>query len=292
MSIEKQLLMFLHTIGHNQRNRVIAHNFLKSGETISRYFNHMLFTIGEMQHEYVRPPSSQTPPYIATRRTLYPYFKDCVGALDGTHIHASVPASEVAAFRGRKPYPTQNVLVVVDFDIRFTFILTGWEGFVHDSLVLIDALERPNGLKVPEGKYYLVDVGYTTRPSFIPPYRGVRFHLKEFGSRTPANAKELFNLRHSSGRTSIESAFGSLKNCFKILTSRPFFPFKTKVDLVLACCTLHNYILTGGQDEFIPVEEDWVPQRVSQTTARDQREEAQEWAARRDQIAIEMWANK
>ena len=61
---------------------------------------------------------------------------------------------------------------------------------------------------------------------------------------------------------------------------------------MLACCTLHNYILSGGHDEFIPSEEDWIPQRVSQTTAREQREEAHEWAARRDQIANEMWANK
>ena len=75
ISVEEQLLMFLHTIGHNQRNRVIAHNFLRSGETVSRYFNHMLFAIGELQHEYVRPPSSETSPYIASRRTLYPYFK-------------------------------------------------------------------------------------------------------------------------------------------------------------------------------------------------------------------------
>ncbi|XP_039123299.1 uncharacterized protein LOC120259907 [Dioscorea cayenensis subsp. rotundata] len=141
------------------------------------------------------------------------------------------------------------------------------------------------------GKYYLVDTGYATRPDFIPLYRGVRYHLKEFCSRTTANAKELFNLRHSSARTSIERAFGSLKNCFKVLASRYFFPFKTQVDLVLACCTLYNYILTGSQDEFIHAEEDWVP-RVSQTTAWDQREEAQEWAARRDQIATKMLANK
>ncbi|XP_039127555.1 protein ALP1-like [Dioscorea cayenensis subsp. rotundata] len=291
MTVEEQLLMFLHTIGHNQRNRVIAHNFLRSSETVSRYFHHVLFAIGELQHDYIRPPSMQTHPYIEARRTLYPYFKDCIGALDGTHIHASVPANEVVAFRGRKSYPTQNVLAAVDFDLCFTYVLAGWEGSAYDALVLRDALERPNGLRVPEGKYYLVDAGYATRPGFIPPYRGVRYHLKDFGSRTPQNAKELFNLRHSSARTSVERAFGSLKGRFKILSSRPFFPFKTQAELVLACCVLHNYIISGGEDEFIPSEEDWIPQRNSQGTAREQREEAQEWAARRDEIASEMWSN-
>ena len=50
-----------------------------------------------------------------------------MGAIDGTHVHATVPAEMVAPFYGRKPYPTQNVLAVVDFDLRFTYILAGWE---------------------------------------------------------------------------------------------------------------------------------------------------------------------
>ena len=54
-------------------------------------------------------------------------------------------------FRGRKHYPTQNVLAAVDFDLRFTYVLAGWEGSAHDSFVLQDALSRPSGLKIPEG---------------------------------------------------------------------------------------------------------------------------------------------
>ncbi|XP_039120559.1 putative nuclease HARBI1 [Dioscorea cayenensis subsp. rotundata] len=219
--------------------------------------------------------------------------EDCIGALDGTHIHASVPASEVVAFCERKPYPTQNVLAIVDFNLRFTYVLTGWEGSAHDALVLRDVLERPNGLSVPEGKYYLIDAGYATRPSFISPYRGVRYHLKEFGSRIPTNHKELFNLLHSSARTTIERAFGSLKGCFKIFTSRPFFLFKTQAELVLAACVLHNYIISGGEDILIPSEEEWTPQRApSESNIREQRKETHEWVPRRERIARDMWANK
>jgi len=75
ITIKEQLLMFLHTIGHNQRNRVIAHNFLRSSETISRYFNHVLYAIGQLRDEYVCPPGTQTSTYIAPGSTLYPYFK-------------------------------------------------------------------------------------------------------------------------------------------------------------------------------------------------------------------------
>jgi hypothetical protein len=37
------------------------------------------------------------------------------------------------AFRGRKTSPTQNLMVVVDFDLMFTYVLAGWEGSAHDS---------------------------------------------------------------------------------------------------------------------------------------------------------------
>jgi len=55
------------------------------------------------------------------------------------------------SFRGRKSFATQNVMAAVDFDLRFTYVLAGWEGTTHDALVLRDALERPNGLRVPQG---------------------------------------------------------------------------------------------------------------------------------------------
>jgi hypothetical protein len=61
-------------------------------------------------------------------------------------------------FRGRKHYPTQNVLVVVDFDLRFTYVLAGWEGSAHDSVVLQDALSRPSGLKILEGISKVINI--------------------------------------------------------------------------------------------------------------------------------------
>jgi hypothetical protein len=57
------------------------------------------------------------------------------------------------SFHGRKSYASQNVMTVVDFDLQFTYVLAGWEGPAHDALVLRDALERENGLHVPQGKY-------------------------------------------------------------------------------------------------------------------------------------------
>ena len=74
-----------------------------------------------------------------------------MGAIGGTHILARVPAISRAAFLGRKHTTTQNVLAAVDFDLRFTYVLAGWEGSAHDALILADALQREDGLKAPQG---------------------------------------------------------------------------------------------------------------------------------------------
>jgi hypothetical protein len=61
-------------------------------------------------------------------------------------------------FRGRKHYPTQNILAAVDFDLKFTYVLAGWEGSAHDSFVLQDALSRPSGLKISEGISQVINI--------------------------------------------------------------------------------------------------------------------------------------
>jgi hypothetical protein len=42
-------------------------------------------------------------------------------------------------------------MAAVDFDLRFTYVLAGWEGSAHDALILSDALQRSDGLRVPAG---------------------------------------------------------------------------------------------------------------------------------------------
>ena len=141
------------------------------------------------------------------------------------------------------------------------------------------------------GHYFLADAGYAAIPGILPPYRGVRYHLKEFqGTRRPENPKELFNLRHSSLRTTVERAFGTLKNRFKILTSQPFFPLKTQVKIVLACCTLHNFIIDEGPDVYVYDDTTWfntLPR--SNRSHVDMNRDNQQWANMHDQLAQQMW---
>jgi hypothetical protein len=82
------------------------------------------------------------------------------------------------------------------------------------------------------GKYYLVDAGYGAKPGFLPPFRGVRYHLNEWGSNPVQNQKELFNRRHCSLRIIVEQAFGALKGDSKFLTM-PLHFFLMKLKLIL-----------------------------------------------------------
>ena len=74
-----------------------------------------------------------------------------MGAIDGTYVPANIPVEIQWKFRGQKEGTTQNVLAAITFDLKFIYVLAGWEGSAHDSRVLGDALSRPNGLKISEG---------------------------------------------------------------------------------------------------------------------------------------------
>ena len=141
-------------------------------------------------------------------------------------------------------------------------------------------------------KYYLGDAGYGIRNGIITPYRGVRYHLKEFSDHHPENAKELFNLRHSSLQTTVERVFGILKKRFRVLDAEPFWDFQTQVDIVLACCIIHNHIMGVDPNDSInqgSVEEDESSRIRASFIERKERQKTREWTTKRDEISQAMW---
>lgn len=59
-----------------------------------------------------------------------------------------VPTTETVQHTGRHGYTSQNVLAVCDFDMRFTFVVVGWPGSIHDIRVFKDAINK-YGQKFP-----------------------------------------------------------------------------------------------------------------------------------------------
>nr|KAJ0220320.1 hypothetical protein LSAT_V11C200089370 [Lactuca sativa] len=138
------------------------------------------------------------------------YIQQPQGAIDGTHVHIKVPNRDAPIYRGHKGYPMINVLVACSFDLKFTYVLTG--------------------------RYYLVDAGLSH--STTAPYRGVRYHLKEYSTRAPQNARESFKLHHASLCNAIEKGIWCSK---------------------YKCCILHNFLIGEECDKDL---EDEVLQEV------------------------------
>ncbi|CAD5333200.1 unnamed protein product [Arabidopsis thaliana] len=207
--------------------------------------------------------TNTVPSKISKSTRFYPYFKDCVGAIDGTHINAMVQGPEKASYRNRKGVISQNVLAACNLDLEFIYVLSGWEG-----------------------KYYLADCGFPNRRNFLAPLRSTRYHLQDFRGEgsDPTNQNELFNLRHASLRNVIERIFGIFKSRFLI---------------VLACAALHNFLRQKCRsDEFSSDEEDETDvDNANQNseenggeenveTQEQEREHARHWRAT---IAADMW---
>ena len=62
-----------------------------------------------------------------------------------------MPPKIQGSFHGRKDGTTQNMLATINFDLKFTYVLVGWEGSAHDLHVLNDAFARPGSFSFPEG---------------------------------------------------------------------------------------------------------------------------------------------
>jgi hypothetical protein len=83
-----------------------------------------------------------------------PHFKGAIGAIDESHVKVTMPTDDVINYTCRHGYTSQNVLVICDFDIRFTFVVFGWPGSTHDTRILNHALANfPSFPIPPKGKY-------------------------------------------------------------------------------------------------------------------------------------------
>nr|KAJ0191228.1 hypothetical protein LSAT_V11C800404300 [Lactuca sativa] len=201
MLVDEQVALFLHVLAQNEKNRIIVERFKRSCETIKFY------------KKLVPIPDDET-------GERWRWFKGCIGALDGTCIKVKVLASKRKPYRTRKGEICTNVLGECSRDLRFIYVLAEWEVSALDIRVLRDAISRQHGLKIPHesivGTYYICYVGYKNGDGFLTPYRGQRYHLNDW-SRPLTNAKELYNIRHSSTRSVIERCFGLIKSRWAIL---------------------------------------------------------------------------
>ncbi|XP_042488303.1 uncharacterized protein LOC122068492 [Macadamia integrifolia] len=108
--VDEQLAMFMFRItGVGPTNRAVEERFQHSGQTVNYYFGKVLQGVLKLSKEYIKAPSfDEIPMEIIANNKWWPYFKDCIGAIDGTHVTAIVPKGKQIPYRGRKGITTHN----------------------------------------------------------------------------------------------------------------------------------------------------------------------------------------
>lgn len=143
----------------------------------------------------------------------------------------------------------------------------------------------------------MCDNGYANSEGFLTPYKGVRYHLKEWGpnAETPQTPQEMYNMRHTKARNVIERAFGIMKMRWGILRSASYYPIKTQIRIIMACFLLHNFIRNEMSDD--PFEEG-LDDFLEDMNEGDEDEEVSyvesieataAWNHKRDELANAMW---
>uniref|UniRef100_A0A0R0KSP5 Uncharacterized protein n=1 Tax=Glycine max TaxID=3847 RepID=A0A0R0KSP5_SOYBN len=127
-NIFEQVGLFLYMLSQPGSVRNCEERFQHSGETIYRHFHSVLEVVCMFANDIIKPvdPSFRDTPDEILKDVRYrPYFRDCIGAIDGVYI-------------GRKGYTTTNVMAVCEFSMCFTFVWAGWEGSAHDTKIFME----------------------------------------------------------------------------------------------------------------------------------------------------------
>nr|KAJ0196224.1 hypothetical protein LSAT_V11C700381470 [Lactuca sativa] len=194
----------------DMRNTMVSFMYGRAKSTTYRCFHRVLRVVVALESDVV-------PKEIQEKKRFYPYFKNFVGAIDETHVCVKVPNRDASRYRGRKGYPTINVLVACSFDLKFTYVLTGWECTASDSRIVKDTLKRDDKLLIPRGRYCLVDTGLPHTNELMTRYRGVRFPI--------------------------------VRSIQKL-----FYSCDTQLNIFVACCILHNFLLDKDPDKELEYE--------------------------------------
>jgi len=178
----------------SQSERVIYHILININQR-SRAIHHMLdlLTLPKIYYKLVKLPTADSPVLEEIRRNtnFFPFFKDCIRAIDGTLIPMHAPEALHTAYRNRKGNISQNVLAVTTISMMFTYVLPRWEGSAADSHVFDNA--HATNFNIPVGWYYLANAGYANCNTLLVPYRGVRYHLKEWGNAAERYVLTIFS---------------------------------------------------------------------------------------------------
>nr|XP_022311849.1 protein ANTAGONIST OF LIKE HETEROCHROMATIN PROTEIN 1-like [Crassostrea virginica] len=238
----KQLLVTLWYLSNMASMREVGHIFDMSKSTVHAVVFRVFDAILGLQPRVVCWPNAQRQMEIAQEVENLCQLRGVIGFIDGTHVRLSSAIKGDRDFYNRKGYPSMQVQCVVDHEMKFTNVYTGWPGCVHDARVLRNSAlyrEAEAGNLILQDHHIFGDSAYPLQNWLVTPF-------KNFGNLTPQQIR--FNKRLSSARQIVERAFGHLKGRFRRLQDVPFHDSMEVCKMILSACILHNLCIINSDE--------------------------------------------
>ncbi len=247
----QQLAIFLDWAREAHSFRGCAKALGLAPETARRYVRKVADRLKGQAGDMISFPERPMEVYADTPK--FRPLRGAAGAIDGSHVKVSAALFsdaplELERWRSRKGALSTNVIAIssIGRSLQFLGFYPGAEGRANDAR-LFNALREKLIRKLPRGGYLLGDAGFPlVHHLVLTPYRGVRYHLKEWSAsaeQRPSTPEELFNLRHAQLRNAVERIFGVWKRRFKILNAPPEWRVASDwFSVIGALAVLHNII--------------------------------------------------
>ncbi|XXG75101.1 hypothetical protein AAC387_Pa07g3682 [Persea americana] len=251
LSVYDQVAVALRRLSSGESLVNIGESFGMNQSTVAHVTWRFVEAMEERGIHHLRWPSTETEmKEIKSKFERIRGLPNCRGAIDTTHIMMCLPSMDPSnnIWLDRERNHSMVLQAIVDPDMRFRDIVTGWPGSMSDSSVLrssgffklCEKEERLNGQKIvlSEGsevrEYIVGDAGFPLLPWLITPYQG-----KDLSA-----SKSEFNKRHFATRMVAQRALARLKEMWKIIQGVMWRPDKHKLPrIILVCCLLHNIII-------------------------------------------------
>ncbi|XP_072142416.1 uncharacterized protein [Dermacentor andersoni] len=272
ISAHDRLSMTIRFLANGDTFRSLSYNFLTGRSTaceIVRQTTSALWDV--LQSTYLRFPATSQEWlkvclcyfHIAADMEEFWHFPNCIGSIDGKHVHIQCPDNSGSMNLNYKKRFSVALLAVCDAHYKFTYVDIGHYGGEGDSGIfqrspLLEMLEK-GLLGIPQPRsigsigpipYHMVgDEAFPLKPFMMRPYP--RRELQKFRN-DPAQRQEYlkratFNYRLSRARRLIEDAFGIMSSRWRILR-RPFRASEeTTQNIVKSCVVLLNFLLSSPQ---------------------------------------------
>ena len=254
LSVEKQVAIALRRLASGDSQVSVGAAFGVGQSTVSQVTWRFIESVEERAKHHLRWPDSARMEEIKSKLEATFGLPNCCGAIDATHIIMTLPAVQTSD-DWCDPENNYSMLLqgVVDHEMRFLDMVTGWPGGMSVSRLLkfsgfyklCNSGERLNrnsralsgGVEIRE--YIVGGVAYPLLPWLITPYE-----ISELASPMAD-----FNSKHEAARLLAVRAFSQLKGSWRILNKVMWRPDKRKLpSIILVCCLLHNIIIDCGDN--------------------------------------------